>query len=258
MDEKRPDLWVQLGLQSFLVDARITHCQAASHIQHAQRILGAAKKEAASKTAKFEQMAEETDATFVAFCLETHGGMVPQAAEFIRTIAHSVDDSSEWTPAEIATGLRIDIARAIQAGNKKAVYSGILNSSTDYSISQARPASPILPFAIAPPPEEHKRVANSASDSESENEDTNTQDFSELSLDLSSSEGDGDDEEDIEDENDGGQLQITVGYSEGDGDDEKDDDDNIEGQLQITVDYTSDNADSANPSDPDLSLEAVD
>ena len=123
-DDRRGDLRVVLGAQTFLLDAGVVHPTSPSYLRHATlRALGAAENYASIKTTRYREMARQEESTFVPFILETYGGFCKAARDFMSTLSSYGDlHSATWKSRELHLGLRSAIQTALFEGNLRIMH----------------------------------------------------------------------------------------------------------------------------------------
>jgi len=119
-DHSRPDLQLVVNGQQCLVDVTIRHPGCKTNIANgsAREQLAAAAKGEAEKKAKYTDMAQTQQASFLPFAVETYGGLGKSARKLIKQIASAAEDQMQMlTEEEIREELRGSVAIAIQKGN---------------------------------------------------------------------------------------------------------------------------------------------
>ena len=119
-DNTRPDLQIVHDGRQYLVDVTIRHPTCKTNIQHgsARHQLAAAHKGEAEKKAKYAAMAKSQQAEFVAFAVETYGGMGKGARKLVKKIASVAQDRILGLSAkEVRRELEQSVAIAVQRGN---------------------------------------------------------------------------------------------------------------------------------------------
>jgi hypothetical protein len=122
VDNKRLDHLIDLGADQYHTDVTVVHPAAPSYADHSLTPLACARKAANAKLNKYIALAAEHNARFVPIAMETFGGMVESAHElFAAVAAYAAFRHTSWSPKEIATGLRAEIAISVQSGNHEMV-----------------------------------------------------------------------------------------------------------------------------------------
>ena len=117
----------ELDAPRFLVDVTVRHPCSKSRVAVGSRArLAVAEQAEKAKTAYHSDAtrapAARPKATFVAFVLETFGGIGKQACAFVKQVLQLAGDLAYvWAPKELVYGLPQALAVALQRGNAKAV-----------------------------------------------------------------------------------------------------------------------------------------
>ena len=125
-DGRRPDLQVLIADQHMLSDVRISHPLCPSHVEAAARQqLATAKIGEKIKQKKYRDTATQHQAKFVAFVMESTGGMGADAIELMHQIVlASRDNNTLWPHKIVARELRGALAIAVQKGNAMTMIAG--------------------------------------------------------------------------------------------------------------------------------------
>ena len=126
-DGRRPDLHIVVPDASLLTDVVVSHPLAPSHLSAASgKPLTTANQAAARKLLKYKQLADDQQAAFLPFSVETTGGMAEDAEELISQLTVTCKDHLTLPSARpFANSIRSSIAIAIQRGNAIAIHSGL-------------------------------------------------------------------------------------------------------------------------------------
>jgi hypothetical protein len=111
-------LQLVLDQHNLLIDVTIVHLTCPSHLHKSQTQLKTAHQACEAKKSQYKQLAEQQKAEFLAFAIESFGGLSHSARNLNRTIATFANDHlSAWSKEEIITNINSAIACAIQRGN---------------------------------------------------------------------------------------------------------------------------------------------
>ena len=105
----------------FLCDVSVVQPSCPTHVNRAQKRLGAADFAAKEKHNQYDQMAREEEATFVPLIAETFGALHGDLLSFVKRLARiaHLDESCGWSRLEVIAGMKGAISVAIQKGNAK-------------------------------------------------------------------------------------------------------------------------------------------
>jgi hypothetical protein len=108
-------------------DVTVRNPTCPSHLVAAsKKSLSTATAPEREKTNKYKDIAEDNDATFVPFAIETYGGLGDEANKFVNTlIAAAKKLQYTWAPSEIVSSIRHSIGVAIQKENACIVLAGL-------------------------------------------------------------------------------------------------------------------------------------
>ena len=121
VDNKRPDIDVQLGQKQFLVDVAVVHITAPSYCIKAQHPFGGSQEMVKTKMDRFCDMAAQLDAAVCPAVLESFGAVTQPLIDLFKAIAnHSQQDPyCLWSWNEIYFGLVLETSLLLQIGNAK-------------------------------------------------------------------------------------------------------------------------------------------
>lgn len=128
--DRIPDLLIQIGGKTFLLDDTVTNPLAPSHLAAAssnpKSVLAQAE---AKKHQSYDQLAANLGATLVPFAVEATGGFGVEALAFIKELIATADKfKTVWTPRQVIQGLYRSIAISVARGNA-AIFQASLASS---------------------------------------------------------------------------------------------------------------------------------
>ena len=128
--DRIPDLLIQLGGKTFLLDDTVTNPLAPSHqaaaASNPKSVLAQAE---AKKHQSYDQLAANLGATLVPFAVEATGGFGVEALAFIKELIATADKfKTVWTPRQVIQGLYRSIAISVARGNA-AIFQASLSSS---------------------------------------------------------------------------------------------------------------------------------
>jgi hypothetical protein len=121
-DNTRPDLELLLQNRKTLVDVTVVHPGCKTNIMHgsARQQLAAAHQAEKRKQTKYAAMAKTQQASFVAFAVETYGGMGKQGRKLIKKIASVAQDRQQMvSEKEVRQRGEASVAIAVQTGNAR-------------------------------------------------------------------------------------------------------------------------------------------
>ena len=111
IDNRRPDILVVLDNTRFLIDVSILHPTSITHLRLPSPIAAREK----TKRDKYAAMTQQHGMTFVAFVVDTFGGLGQEALDFYDTLSNSIASHiGPWSHYHIVAGLRDAIAIAVQ------------------------------------------------------------------------------------------------------------------------------------------------
>ena len=128
--QKRPDLWIEIAGQCYLLDVTVRHPLAPSHVddcaKDGKKILEDAEAE---KQRVYRGLAENMRAKFFAFAVETTGRLGKEALAFIKIlIREGAKYKNVWAPKEVVEGIYRTVAIAVARGNADIVDSNLRHS----------------------------------------------------------------------------------------------------------------------------------
>jgi hypothetical protein len=124
-DGKRPDLQTVFHGKQLLSDTVVTHPLAPSMLRwSSRRSCCAAEIKAKDKHKKYDDLAAQHRASFLALSVETCGGFSSDAAELVQRIARGSKETLDlWPYSQVVQHIVRSIAIAIQRGNAMIVLS---------------------------------------------------------------------------------------------------------------------------------------
>jgi hypothetical protein len=128
--EIRPDLLVQMGGKTYLIDVTVVNPLAPSHIATAaNRPMAVLAQAETRKHTTYDALAAHQGAVLVPFAIETTGGFGSEALAFIKElISTAARFQTVWTPRQVVQGLYRSVAVSVARGNS-AVFRSSLGSS---------------------------------------------------------------------------------------------------------------------------------
>jgi hypothetical protein len=125
-DGRRPDLQLILRDLHALCDVRISHPLCPTHVSSAATTqLAVAKQGEKIKTNKYKSTAEQHEAKFIPFVMESTGGIGPSSAKLLdEIILASRDHNTLWPHEVVSQELRGAVAVAVQKGNAMTMIAG--------------------------------------------------------------------------------------------------------------------------------------
>lgn len=125
--EIRPDLFVQMGGKTYLIDVTVPNPLAPSHQAAAARRPRAVLEQAETrKHNTYDALAAQHGAVLVPFAVETTGGFGSEALAFIKElIATAARYQTVWTPHQVIQGLYRSVAVSVARGNAAVFRSSI-------------------------------------------------------------------------------------------------------------------------------------
>jgi hypothetical protein len=138
MSRIRPDLSIVLPGHHYLVDVRVTHPLCPSHISiAASKPLAATISAEKEKSRKYNQLAQNIQAEFVPFVVESVGGITTTGQTLLNNVILACSEhQSLWSPRQLSQELYGSISIAIQRGNAQALTSGYHWNTTSTRIMQ--------------------------------------------------------------------------------------------------------------------------
>jgi hypothetical protein len=119
-DGRCPDLQLVLPGRNILTDVCITHPLAPSSVKNgvSWATLGSAKGLQGVKRSKYRQTAARHHAELLPFCVETYGGMAPDAVKLLSAMAAMGDEQLGMWPRHVVVRHLIgSVATSVQRGN---------------------------------------------------------------------------------------------------------------------------------------------
>ena len=118
-DGKRPDLQIIFPSRHIITDVVVSHPLAPSHFRQANNSSAAtAELAAARKVAKYAKVSQTQHASFMAFAVESTGGMSVGARALMAQIALASNDHLRLDPEQARVGaMQGAVAIAVQRGN---------------------------------------------------------------------------------------------------------------------------------------------
>jgi hypothetical protein len=125
-DGRRPDLQLILRDLHALCDVRISHPLCPTHVSSAAtQQLAVAMLGERIKTNKYKSTAEQHEAKFIPFVMESTGGIGPESAKLLdQIILASRDHNTLWPHEVVSQELRGAVAVAVQKGNAMTMIAG--------------------------------------------------------------------------------------------------------------------------------------
>ena len=122
----RPDMSVILPGHHYLLDVRVTHPLCPSHLSAAAtRPLGATINAEKEKIQKYSRLAQNLQAEFIPFVVESLGGITPTGQTLLNNVILACSEhQSLWSPQQLNKELYGSISIAIQRGNAMALTAG--------------------------------------------------------------------------------------------------------------------------------------
>ena len=137
---KRPDLDVVLGAESFLVDVTVRDSTAQSY-GTLERAFAAARS---SKHARYDDMSRRLGCKVIPFMVDAYGALSTEAVDFVNLIADYASDALQAEPAQrIASRILDRVSCVLQRGNARMLMRGILHSLRNHPQSRPLPVVPI-------------------------------------------------------------------------------------------------------------------
>ncbi|MFI5423103.1 MAG: hypothetical protein ACHQWH_04105, partial [Nitrososphaerales archaeon] len=138
MSRIRPDLSIVLPGHHYLVDVRITHPLCPSHVSiAATKPLAATISAEKHKSNKYNQLAQNIQAEFVPFVVESLGGITKTGQTLLNNVILACSEhQSLWSPQQLHRELYGSLSIAIQRGNALALTSGYHWNITSTNIMQ--------------------------------------------------------------------------------------------------------------------------
>ena len=127
-DGRRTDILLTFahGVQDTAVDVMVTHPGCQSHVQAAQRSLGAARKAVTLKNNKHKALLAVEGIRFIPFIMESYGALAEESRSFITELAlMAAHEDAGWTTAEAHRTCLADVSVANQRGNAITVLTGL-------------------------------------------------------------------------------------------------------------------------------------
>ena len=115
----RPDLEVWINDECMLLDVTVKVPTAASYLQVAAVPRQVLRRAEQAKTAKYEQVARNVNATFVPFAMDVFGGFGEQATKFISKLSNHAEDYSGLDRAAFYRRAIESLACALLRGNDR-------------------------------------------------------------------------------------------------------------------------------------------
>ena len=125
--EKRPDILIELGGSTWLLDVTVRHSLAPSNLKDSsvrkRKCLETAESE---KHNTYNNLAESVGATLVAFAVESTGGLGAEAQKFVKSIiALSARVRAVWAPHDVVHGLYRTVAIGVARGNARIIANAL-------------------------------------------------------------------------------------------------------------------------------------
>ena len=124
--ERRPDIEVTLGAESFHIDVSIKHPLAPTYAGKDPEVV--VRRAEASKEQKYGEVAREAGAAFIPFIMTTYGGVGAKALAFVAKI---IKRGQEVAPCPLLTKRRLilGLQGALMKGNYRCLTSGRARAS---------------------------------------------------------------------------------------------------------------------------------
>src|SRR6202012_5198114 len=118
-DNRRPDILVQMGERSILVDVTVKYPLAPTYLRNgmAQTSLDVAREGERVKNGHYAAEAKNMGMEFVPFSLEVLGGWGPAAQGLVKDLVDHASRHTHYTKAEALTRLVQGVSIALQRGN---------------------------------------------------------------------------------------------------------------------------------------------
>jgi hypothetical protein len=138
-ERTRPDLEIRDGPASTFVDVVVSHTTAPSHVDKAQRQLGAATAATLRKRHKYTAFASGLNAQFRAFSIETFGGFDVEARRVVDEICKAqVPAHATMTEGELRRLMMYGIPCVLQTGNAQAMAAWLGRAQVANTIAISR------------------------------------------------------------------------------------------------------------------------
>ena len=124
-DARCPDLQLVLPGRHIISDVCVTHPLAPSWIRKSCKTTGAARSKQTTKHRKYRETAAQLHAELLPFCVETYGGMAPDAIKLLSAMGDMGEERlAMWPRHAVIRHLLGSVATAVQRGNAVAWLPG--------------------------------------------------------------------------------------------------------------------------------------